>query len=78
MKNVDMIPNYYAYTLKTNGAELSEEQRSHFFNCINKIYRNNDKFIYRGDKNEKLYTIYGLDENSSDEQFRSLLSLFGA
>lgn len=78
MKNVDMIPNYYAYTLKTNGKELSEEQRSHFFNCINKIYRNNDKFIYRGDKKEKLYSIYGIEKNSSDEKFRDTLFILGA
>jgi hypothetical protein len=57
MKISDMIPNYYAYRLKTNGRDLSEEQRIHFFNSINKIYRNNDKFIYRGDKKEKLYPI---------------------
>ena len=50
MKISDMIPNYYAYRLKTNVRDLSEEQRIHFFNSINKIYRNNDKFIYRGDK----------------------------
>ncbi len=78
MKKVDMIPNYYAYTLKTNGRDLSEEQRIHFFNCINKIYRNNDKFIYRGDKKEKLYPIYGLDKESSDERFRDTLFILGA
>ncbi len=78
MKNVDMIPNYYAYTLKTNGRNLSEEQKIHFFNCINKIYRNNDKFIYRGDKKEKLYPIYGLSKKSSDEQFRDTLFILGA
>lgn len=78
MKNVDMIPNYYAYTLKTNGRNLSEEQKIHFFNCINKIYRNNDKFIYRGDKKEKLYPIYGLEKDSSDERFRDILFILGA
>lgn len=78
MKNIDMIPNYYAYTLKTNGRDLSEEQRIHFFNCINKIYRNNDKFIYRGDKKEKLYPIYGLSKKSSDERFRDTLFILGA
>lgn len=78
MKNIDMIPNYYAYTLKTNGRDLSEEQRSHFFNCINKIYRNNDKFIYRGDKKEKLYPIYGIEKNSSDKRFRDTLFILGA
>ncbi|TWV05078.1 hypothetical protein FQ707_14865 [Bacteroidaceae bacterium HV4-6-C5C] len=46
MKNVAMIPNYYAYRLTTNGRDLSEEQRGCFFHYINKIYRNNDKFIY--------------------------------
>lgn len=73
-----MIPNYYAYILKTNGRDLSDEQRSHFFNCINKIYRNNDKFIYRGDKKEKLYPIYGLEKHSSDERFRDTLFILGA
>lgn len=78
MKSIDMIPNYYAYTLKTNGRDLSEAQRSHFFNCINKIYRNNDKFIYRGDKKEKLYPIYGLEKDSSDKLFRDTLFILGA
>lgn len=73
-----MIPNYYAYTLKTNGRNLSEEQKIHFFNCINKIYRNNDKFVYRGDKKEKLYPIYGLEKDNSDEPFRDILFILGA
>lgn len=76
MKKVDMIPNYYAYTLKTNGRYLSEEQRIYFFNRINKIYRNNDKFLYRGDKKDKLYTIYRLDRESSDERFRDICYSF--
>ncbi|MBC9795779.1 hypothetical protein [Sinomicrobium weinanense] len=78
MKNADMIPNYYGYTLKVNGNDLSPEQRNHFFNCINKVYRNNDKFIYRGDKKEKLYSIYGLEKDSLDEQFRDTLFILGA
>lgn len=78
MKISDMIPNYYAYRLKTNGRDLSEEQRIHFFNSINKIYRNNDKFIYRGDKKEKLYPIYGLSQKSSDVQFQDTLFTLGA
>jgi hypothetical protein len=78
MKNGDMIPNYYSYILKTNGRDLSDEQRGHFFNSINKIYRNNDKFIYRGDKKEKLYSIYGLEKNrSDDERFRNTLFVLG-
>lgn len=79
MKNGDIIPNYYSYTLKTNGRDLSDEQRGHFFKCINKIYRNNDKFIYRGDKKEKLYSIYGLEKDSSNnERFRDTLFMLGA
>lgn len=78
MRNYNMIPNYYSYKLKTNGIDLSDEQRIHFFNCINKIYRNNDKFIYRGDKKEKLYSIYGLEKNSSDRRFRDTLFILGA
>lgn len=78
MKRVDIIPNYYAYRLKSNGRDLSDEQKNHFFSCINKIYRNNDKFIYRGDKKEKLYSIYGLEKDSSNEQFRDKLFILGA
>lgn len=79
MKNGDVIPNYYSYILKTNGRGLSDEQRNHFFNCINKIYRNNDKFIYRGDKKEKLYSIYGLEKDSLDNEcFRDRLFILGA
>ena len=63
---------------KEYGRYLSEEQRIHFFNCIKKIYRNNDKFIYRGDKKEKIYPIYGLDKESSDERFRDTLFILGA
>lgn len=37
----------------------SDEQRCHFSNCINKIYHNNGKFMYRGDKKRKLFSIYG-------------------
>lgn len=59
MKNGDVIPNYYSYILKTNGRGLSGERRCHFSNCINKIYHNNDKFMYRGDKKRKLFSIYG-------------------
>lgn len=77
IRNEDMIPNYYAYILKTNGTVLSEEQRKHFFSSINKIYRNNDKFIYRGDKKEKLYSIYGLEKDTSEEKFREKLSILG-
>jgi len=77
MRNEDIVPNYYAYTLKTNGEVLSKKQRKHFFSCINKIYRNNDKFVYRGDKKEKLYSIYGLEEDASDRQFRERLSILG-
>lgn len=79
MKNGDVIPNYYSYILKTDGRCVSNEQRSHFFNCINKIYRNNSKFIYRGDKKEKLYSIYGLEKDGSDnERFRDTLFILGA
>lgn len=78
MKDIDMVPNYYAYTLKTNGIDLSHGQKEHFLNCINKIYRNNDKFIYRGDKKEKLYPIYGLEKESPYELFRDTLFVLGA
>ena len=78
MKNTDMIPNYYSYTLKTDGRILPHDEREYFINCINKIYRNNDKFIYRGDKKEKLYPIYGLEKDSSDEMFQDILFILGA
>ena len=40
MKNGDVIPHYYSMGLKTNGRGLSDEQRCHFSNCINKIGSN--------------------------------------
>lgn len=72
-----MIPNYDTYTLKTNGKVLRAKQRKHFFKCISKIQKNNDNFIYRGDKKEKLYSIYGLEKDDSDKQFREKLSILG-
>jgi hypothetical protein len=78
MKNDVTIPNYDTYTLKTNGKVLTEEQRKHFFKCISKIQKNNDNFIYRGDKKEKLYYIYGLEKDATDKQFREKLSILGA
>lgn len=74
----DIVPNYYAYSLKVNGKDLSNSQKEHFFNCINKIYKNNYKVIYRGDKRDKLQLIYGVGDNNLREEFSHSLFIIGA
>jgi hypothetical protein len=74
----DIVPNYYAYFLKVNGKDLSNSQKEHFFNCINKIYKNNYKFIYRGDKRDKLQLLYGVGDNNLREEFSHSLFIIGA
>ncbi|MFW0716572.1 hypothetical protein [Pedobacter sp. N23S346] len=74
----DIVPNYYAYFLKVNGKNLSNSQKEHFFNCINKIYKNNYKFIYRGDKKDKIQSVYGLTEDRFEYDFRRSIFVLGA
>ena len=79
MKSANLIPNYYSYLLRVGGKNLSNIQKEYFFNCVNKIYKNNDKFIYRGDKKEKLYSIYGLKHiYNDDNNFQDKLFVLGA
>jgi hypothetical protein len=78
MKKPEAIPNYYAYTLKVNGRQLTDLQKKHFFNCINKIYRENYKFIYRGDKKDKLQSLYRVTSDHFDNEFYNMLFLMGA
>lgn len=78
MMKADIVPNYYAYSLKVNGRKLSNSQKKHFFNCINKIYSNNYKFIYRGDKKDKIRSVYGLAKDHFDDDFRRSVFVLGA
>ncbi|HFK5554671.1 TPA: hypothetical protein ACGZ9Q_002738 [Elizabethkingia anophelis] len=78
MRKEITIPNYHVYTLKTNGTVLTKKQEKHFFNCFSKISRNNDKFVYRGNKKEKLYPEYGLEVDVSNRQFQERLYILGA
>jgi hypothetical protein len=76
MEKFDVVPNYYKYFLQVNGKALNNKQKKHFFNCVNKIHRENYKFIYRGQKREFLQSIYN-DANFAAE-FRYSLFLMGA
>jgi len=78
MKNADITPNYYAYSLRIDGNQLSDSQKKHFFDCINKIYRGNDKFIYRGDKKDKLQLLYGVSDNHFEGDFPNSMFTLGA
>lgn len=78
MKKFDIIPNYYAYTLKLNGRKLSAAQTKTFFNCVNKINRNNDKFVYRGDNKTKLSIVYGINKANFNDNFRDAIFVLGA
>lgn len=62
MRKPEAIPNYYVYELMVNGRRLTSTKKKHFFSCINKIYQENDKFIYRGDKKDKLQSLYGVSD----------------
>lgn len=78
MRAADIIPNYYAYSLKVNGRSLSVSQKKQFLNCINKIYRRNGKFIYRGDKKDQLQLIYGIRDGHFEADFPNLIFTLGA
>jgi hypothetical protein len=76
MEKFDTIPNYYRYFLQVNGKALNHKQKKHFFNCINKIHRENYKFIYRGQKRDLLQSIY--NDAYFATEFRYSLFLMGA
>jgi|GEM_PF-938708 len=73
-----IYPNYYAYELRVNDRQLVNAQKNHFFSCINKIYRESYKFIYRGDKKDKLQSIYNVDGNQFHNNFHNPLFMMGA
>ncbi len=75
-KNLE-IPNFFSFSLRRNGCELDPEQRDHFYRCLSKIYMNAATYIYRGDKKEDLYSIFGLNIDCPDADFRDSLFLFG-
>lgn len=77
MRSTDFIPNYYSYSLRLNGRELSNIQKEFFFSSVNKIYRTNDKFIYRGDKKTTLSTTYGIEADEFSRQFSHKLFVLG-
>jgi len=66
MRKPEFIPNYYAYELAVNGRRLSSAKKTYFFSCINKIYQENEKFIYRGDKKDKLQSLYGVSDDYNE------------
>jgi hypothetical protein len=78
MKKPDFIPNYYSYELTLNNEALSDDQKHFFFDSVNKIYRENDKFVYRGDKKEKLQAIYNVDPNRFEKDFYHSFFIMGA
>ena len=78
MPTLPLLPNYYAYSLKVNGIELTDSQKNHFFNCVNKIYKENYRFIYRGDKKDKLQLVYGFDDDDFNDDFANPLFILGA
>ena len=77
MRNIDVIPNYYSYSLKVNGRDLTIPQKELFFNCINKIHRENHKVIYRGDKKNRIQHLFGVNNGQFDDEFHQYLFLMG-
>jgi hypothetical protein len=78
MRQSEIIPNYYAYSLKSDGKALTASQKRYFFNCINKIHRKNYKVIYRGEKKSQLQPLYGIEDGHFGSEFRHSLFIMGA
>jgi hypothetical protein len=73
----ETIPNFYAYTLRVNGRKLGRAQSRQFFDCVNKIYRENHKVVYRGDKKSTTLPVFGIEEREFPKQFNDALFMMG-
>ena len=71
------LPNYYAYKLRLNGRDLVWHEKEHFIYCINKVYKESEHVIFRGDKKTHLQRVYGVSGTWSPIAFNDAIFFFG-
>ncbi|RAI97543.1 hypothetical protein LX64_05051 [Chitinophaga skermanii] len=63
--------------LRVNGRKLGRVQSRQFFECVNKIYRENHRVVYRGDKKSVVLPAFGIKEKGFPNQFNEALFMMG-